>query len=131
MTKSVYHDGTTAKIIDTKTEAGERQIDLLPALENIIPKLKNADYFFTDKGGKILSNGKFEKAWARYVKRLDIDVTPHQLRHYYATRLYELDIDVKTAQYLLGHSDITTTQNIYTHITEFKKATTHNKLLKF
>ena len=44
-------------------------------------------------------------------------VTPHMLRHTYATSLYHAGIDVRAAQYLLGHSSITVTANIYTHIT--------------
>ena len=43
-------------------------------------------------------------------------VTPHMLRHTYATMLYHAGIDVRTAQYLLGHENISVTANIYTHI---------------
>lgn len=38
------------------------------------------------------------------------------MRHTYATILFEAGIDVKDAQHLLGHSDISVTRNIYTHI---------------
>ena len=41
---------------------------------------------------------------------------PNQLRHAYATMLYEAGIPDKNAQILLGHADIQTTKNIYTHI---------------
>ena len=47
---------------------------------------------------------------------IDQDITPHYLRHTYATQLYRTGIDLKTAQYLLGHADIRTTANIYSHI---------------
>lgn len=43
------------------------------------------------------------------------ELTPHYLRHTYATDLYSAEIDLKTAQYLLGHADIKVTANIYTH----------------
>ena len=42
--------------------------------------------------------------------------TPHQLRHTYATLLYISGVDVKTASQLLGHSNITITLDIYTHL---------------
>lgn len=46
------------------------------------------------------------------------EATPHQLRHAYATMLHEAGMDAKDAQYILGHSSITVTEDIYTHITK-------------
>ncbi|WP_410497288.1 tyrosine-type recombinase/integrase [Cellulosilyticum sp. ST5] len=40
----------------------------------------------------------------------------HSLRHTYATRLFENNVPLKTVQALLGHKDIATTMNIYTHV---------------
>lgn len=51
---------------------------------------------------------------------LDFDVTPHQLRHTYITRLCESGMDVKKVQYLAGHSTIAVTLNIYAHVTNNK-----------
>lgn len=45
----------------------------------------------------------------------------HSLRHTYATRLFEAGVPIKTVQALMGHSDIATTMNIYTHVTREKK----------
>lgn len=60
----------------------------------------------------------FTRQWERWQKESGISATAHQLRHTYATILYEAGIDVKDAQALMGHSDIAVTQNIYTHIRE-------------
>jgi len=54
--------------------------------------------------------------------------TPHQLRHTYATLLYEAGVDVLTAQKLLGHASPSTTLNIYTHLREKHKAAEISKL---
>ncbi|MCM1508401.1 MAG: site-specific integrase [Ruminococcus flavefaciens] len=54
--------------------------------------------------------------------------TPHQLRHTYASMLYKSGIDVVTAKEQLGHSDITTTLNIYTHLDSEYKTRNMDKL---
>lgn len=46
----------------------------------------------------------------------------HDLRHTYCTLLYSAGVDVKTAAYLMGHSDVTVTMKIYTHLSEDKKS---------
>ncbi|MFR8041552.1 tyrosine-type recombinase/integrase [Clostridium butyricum] len=57
----------------------------------------------------------------------------HSLRHTYATRLFEAGVHPKTVQKLMGHSDITTTLNIYTHVDEdvkFRAVDTLNEVLE-
>ena len=44
------------------------------------------------------------------------EITAHHLRHTYATDLFYAGVDIKTCQYLLGHSSIKTTLDIYTHL---------------
>lgn len=55
-------------------------------------------------------------------------ITFHDLRHTYATRLFELGENPKTVQELLGHSTISITLNIYTHVMDETKQNTVNKL---
>lgn len=52
----------------------------------------------------------------------------HDLRHTYATTLYDAGVDIKTAQYLLGHSDIKTTLKLYTHLSKSRKAAAFSDL---
>jgi site-specific recombinase XerD len=59
--------------------------------------------------------GTFRKAAAE--AGLPVRVTPHVLRHSYATRLLENGVDIRVVQILLGHANITSTA-IYTHLTE-------------
>jgi site-specific recombinase XerD len=73
---------------------------------------KGGDYFFnTIKGGK-LQTRYVQAMVARYAERAGIkkNVTPHTLRHTFATNFYRQTKDIQTLRNLLGHSDISTTQ---------------------
>ena len=54
--------------------------------------------------------------YRRAVACLDFHLTPHILRHTYITELFTSGADVKTVQYLAGHSSVQITLNIYTHL---------------
>ena len=58
-------------------------------------------------------------------------LTAHDLRHGYATMLFEADVDVYTAKTLLGHADIETTMAIYTHLRSRKKMESIDKLKEY
>lgn len=82
----------------------------------------NSDYVFTDKIGNTIDKNKPNRHFRAILEKLDI--TPikfHSLRHTFATRLFEKNIPVKTVQSLLGHKDINTTMNIYTHVMKEQK----------
>lgn len=58
----------------------------------------------------------FQRLWAHVEKSVGFHVYPYMLRHSYASTLYRLGVGVKQAQYLMGHKDVRTTLNIYTHL---------------
>ena len=93
--------------------AGEKLLDVLA---DKLPKGKDENFIFSIDGTKPLGYSAFQRRWDKYKKETGLDITAHQLRHTYATILFEAGIDVKDAQHLLGHSDISVTRNIYTHI---------------
>ena len=71
---------------------------------------------FQNNDETLWTNSQVTRCWNKYTDLIGISITPHQLRHYYCTQLFESGIDVKTAQLWLGHSDIKTTMQIYTHL---------------
>ena len=59
------------------------------------------------------------------------EVQMYDLRHTYCSMLYDADVDVKTAQYLMGHATLEMTLKIYTHLSEQKKQRSYEKLMKY
>ena len=55
---------------------------------------------------------QFQRQWELYQRETGLSITPHQLRHAYATILFEAGLDPKDAQKLLGHANISTTRDI-------------------
>lgn len=85
---------------------------------NILVKQKHNNLFVNNNGTPLTSRG------VRYIMKsiilntsILLDVTPHTLRHSYATHLLENGMDIREVQELLGHKDLSTT-NIYTHVTK-------------
>lgn len=118
--RSVYNVGTTPMIKAPKTEAGVRYVPLLDALADVLPKKPHGFIFSGDGGKSPLPDFKVSRMYEAYQKRTGVTVTPHQIRHGYATALYEAGIDFKMAQQFLGHAQLSTTMDIYTDILETK-----------
>ncbi|MDO4681047.1 MAG: site-specific tyrosine recombinase XerD [Aerococcus sp.] len=86
------------------------------------------DFLFVNRWGKPLSRQGIWKNLKRDIKNAGITklVSPHTLRHSFATHLLESGADLRVVQELLGHADISTTQ-IYTHIHAKHVQDTYNK----
>lgn len=89
----------------------------------IIERDSNIDIYFDNNlifsspTGNYLDESNVRKSFKRILKRCNLkEIRFHDLRHTFATRLFENGVNPKTVQILLGHSDITTTLNIYTHV---------------
>lgn len=94
--------------------------------KKILPQ--NDGYIFLSKLGKPISRVGFWEQLKSYVKQIGItkDVSPHTLRHSFATHMLKYGADLRVVQELLGHSDISTTQ-IYTHVDKEHLKSVHKK----
>ena len=123
-----------------KTKAGIRIIPIPEILFEVLNSVrKKKGLVCPDLSGNLMSGVSQKNAWKSYINHLNecaggrkgsgprkpvivIDkITPHMLRHTYATMLFDAGVDVKSAQKFLGHSDIEVTLEIYTHLSKFKE----------
>jgi integrase len=111
VTKAWYPRNNKPYVKRPKTEAGKRIVPLLEPLEKILKPGPPDDYIFGFPTGKT-----YEIAWNKYRRSIGISCTAHQLRHEFVTMLYEAGINEFDAMNIVGHADIATMRNIYTHI---------------
>lgn len=123
-------------IKETKTEAGARTVPIPPDLLEDLRQLRRADDLplFHKEDGGMLSYTKLRHMWEMIVKdwdlycgaktyrnkivehAVDVTITPHYLRHTYATNLARQRVPLDIAKYFCGHADVRTTSEIYTHV---------------
>lgn len=149
-------------IENTKTESGERMVPMTPevkeAFQRILANRKKpkvepmvdgySGFLFLDKNGRPMVALHWEKYFQhireKYNKIYRVQmpkVTPHVCRHTFCSNMAKSGMNPKTLQYIMGHSDISVTLNVYTHLnyddaeeemqkvveSSSKKSTTHRK----
>lgn len=100
------------RIIPFGETAGKAVRTYLDRSRTSLLKGKESEYLFTNCSGTAMSRQGFWKVLKGYAADAGItaDITPHTLRHSFATHLIQNGADLKSVQEMLGHSDISTTQ---------------------
>ena len=119
----LFGKGSKERIVPLYPEAIKRLLDYYqfarPALLAKAKVQSDADRqaIFISTRGKRMSADALRVRFSHYIKLagLDASLTPHAMRHSYATELLSGGADIRSVQELLGHADLSTTQ-IYTHL---------------
>lgn len=150
--KSTFWKSNRPFIKVPKTEAGTRIVPLLPRLKERLLELNlPPSAYIVSQTSEPLTLSAISRRWESWCRSRGLAVeehrtpTPtnkhtsvwkptierHQIRHSYASILYEAGIDPKAAQSLLGHAQLSTTMDIYTHISERKRQEDFLKLANY
>lgn len=117
--KTLYQKGTSPSVKLPKTPAS---LGSVPIVDNLRPYINNLPYIvFPNEKGEYMTNGQFEWEWKKYKRATGVNCSPHQLRHAYATMLFENNVPPQDARILLRHANISTTIDLYTQIREAKR----------
>ncbi|MBQ3425153.1 MAG: site-specific integrase [Clostridia bacterium] len=104
-----------------KTASGNRYVPIPDALATYLKELQSSTksvYVFPNKKGGLYSHAALGVLWKTLDGRAGFHTHPHQLRHTYATKLFEQGLDIKQIQYVMGHADPSITLKVYTHYRE-------------
>lgn len=120
----IFGKGSKERVIPIGDYAKEYLEKYIYEYRGSLLKKETSEYIFLNNHGKQMTRQGFFKIIKKIAieKGINKDLSPHTLRHSFASHLLKYGADLRTIQELLGHSDISTTQ-IYTHITneELKK----------
>lgn len=121
-------------IKEPKTAAGNRTITMPKLLADYLITVPKESIQVCTLGGRPITNSNWNSQWKSYLNtirkkyNIEFETSAHCLRHTYCTILYEAGIDVLTAKELMGHSDISTTMGIYTHLRQEQEKRSLTKL---
>lgn len=120
----------------TKTKAADRYVPVVDGLAQLLPHGSSPfELLCKNQHGNPLNKDNKHRAWAHLCRLMNIDmgckmyrnellppfplatdISAYSLRHTFCTNLQKRGVDIRTAQYLMGHADIAMTANIYTHV---------------
>ena len=108
--------GAKERVVPVNVRALEKVKKYTEEERLAILKKRQSPYLFVTRLGKPMSRQRFWQTLKAIGKQAGLEISPHTIRHCFATHLLEGGADLRSVQKMLGHSDISTTQ-IYTKVT--------------
>lgn len=120
--------GSKERIVPIGSHAQRKISEFMTAGRPLLLKSRVSPYLFVARAGKPMTRQSFWKLIKKYavIAGIEKDITPHSLRHSFASHLLEGGADLRAVQMMLGHVDISTTQ-IYTHVAKDHLKRLHEK----
>jgi integrase/recombinase XerD len=120
--------GAKERVVPLGAVANEAVQDYIDVARRVLLNGNTAHELFITRLGRKMTRQGFWKILKGYALKANIksSVSPHALRHAFATHLLERGADLRSVQEMLGHADISTTQ-IYTHILQDRMRKMHDK----
>ncbi len=121
--------GSKERIVPLGDAARRSLKEYLEGPRRLHPVRSSSPTLFVGRRGRGLTRQGFWKILKRYAREAGVQkrITPHMMRHSFATHLLERGADLRSVQSMLGHVDIATTQ-IYTHVSREHLKRLHQKL---
>ena len=136
--QGVHFEDNTPISGSPKTPAAVRDVPLLGPLRAALEAAPHVgQYICLGAAGQPVTSSIWASGWVAYCNAMSraagrpFAVRAHDLRHTYASMLYDAGVDIKTAQKLLGHTSPELTMRIYTHLSEAREAASVGKLEAF
>jgi len=118
--------GAKTRLVPVNHRALEALREYLLQGRPALLKGRSSSYFFVSQGGRPITRQRFWQVLKQLAKEVSLDLSPHMVRHSFATHLLEGGADLRAVQKMLGHADIATTQ-IYTKVTSDRLKKVHKE----
>ena len=112
----VLGKGSKERVVPMNRRAAEKVKEYMRELRPHLLRGRNSPYLFLSVRGAPMTRQRFWQALKKLGDLAGLSITPHAIRHSFATHLLDGGADLRSVQKMLGHSDIATTQ-IYTKVT--------------